>query len=314
VPYAVRVVNAYLLLGEPLTLVDPGADWAETRAELEAALGAHGLRLEDVERIVITHQHHDHAGLAHWIKERSGSEVVAHAGIVAHLAGLAWDSMEAEDQFQAGVMRLNGVAEGRIGELYEVSKAHRVYGGSVEVDVPVRDGDVVRAGAHELVVHERPGHSPSDLVLVERDGSFALGGDHLIATISSNPVVHRPLDRPADPRDRPEALVAYLDSLRRTAGLDIDTVLPGHGPPVVDHGRLIGERMTFHERRKERMLESLGADPVTAHELALEIWGEVARKEPFLTLSEALGHLDLLEREGLVTVAEDDGVRRYSRS
>ena len=315
VPYAVRVVNSYVLLGEPLTLVDPGADWAETRSELEAALGAHGPRLEDVERIVITHQHHDHAGLAHWIKERSGAEVVAHAGIVDHLADLAWDSMEAEDQFQAGVMRLNGIAEERIDELYEVSKAHRVYGGSVEVDVKVRDGDVVRAGAHELVVHERPGHSPSDLVLVERDGSFALGGDHLIATISSNPVVHRPLDRPADPRDRPEALVAYLDSLRRTAALDIDTVLPGHGPPVVDHGRLIGERMTFHERRKDRMLDSLGAEPVTAHELALEIWGEVARKEPFLTLSEALGHLDLLERDGRVTGAEDgDRVRRYSRT
>ena len=315
VPYAVRVVNSYVLLGEPLTLVDPGADWAETRAELEAALGSHGLRLEDVERIVITHQHHDHAGLAYWIKERSGAEVVAHAGIVDHLAGLTWDSMEAEDQFQAGVMRLNGVAEDRIGELYEVSKAHRVYGGSVEVDVPVRDGDLVRAGAHELVVHERPGHSPSDLVLVERNGSFALGGDHLIATISSNPVVHRPLDRPADPRDRPEALVAYLESLRRTAALDIDTVLPGHGPPVLDHGRLIGERMTFHERRKERMLESLGDQPLTAHELALEIWGEVARKEPFLTLSEALGHLDLLERDDRVTVAEDDGgVHRYLRS
>jgi glyoxylase-like metal-dependent hydrolase (beta-lactamase superfamily II) len=314
VPYAVRVVNAYLLLGEPLTLVDPGADWAETRAELEGRLAAQGLRLEDVERIVITHQHHDHAGLAHWIKERSGAVVVAHAGIVDHLAGLAWDSMEAEDQFQAGVMRLNGVAEERIGELYELSKAHRVYGGSVAVDVAVRDGDVVRAGAHELVVHERPGHSPSDLVLVERDGSFALGGDHLIATISSNPVVHRPLDRPADPRDRPQALVAYLESLRRTAALDVDTVLPGHGPPVFDHGRLIGERLTFHERRKERILESLGDEPLTAHQLALEIWGEVARKEPFLTLSEALGHLDLLEREGLVAVAEDDGVRRYSRS
>jgi glyoxylase-like metal-dependent hydrolase (beta-lactamase superfamily II) len=315
VPYAVRVVNSYVLLGEPLTLVDPGADWAETRAELEAALGTYGLRVEDVERILITHQHHDHAGLAHWIKERSGAEVVAHAGIVDYLAGLAWDSMEAEDRFQAGVMRLNGVAENRIRELYEISKAHRVYGGSVEVDVPVRDGDVVRAGAHELVVHERPGHSPSDLVLVERNGSFALGGDHLIATISSNPVVHRPLDRPADPRDRPEALVAYLESLRRTAALDIDTVLPGHGPPVLDHGRLIGERMTFHERRKERMLDSLGDEPVTAHELALEIWGEVARKEPFLTLSEALGHLDLLERGDRVTVAEDDGgVHRYSRS
>ena len=315
VPYAVRVVNAYLLLGEPLTLVDPGADWAETRSELETGLAAHGLRLEDVERIVITHQHHDHAGLAHWIKERSGAEVVAHHGLVDYLAGLAWDSMEAEDQFQAEVMRLNGVAEERIEELYEVSKAHRVYGGSVAVDVPIREGDVVRAGTHELVVHERPGHSPSDLVFVERDGSFALGGDHLIASISSNPVVHRPLGRPADPRERPLALVAYLDSLRRTAALDVGTVLPGHGPPVTDHGRLVGERMTFHERRKERMVETLGEETMTAHELALAIWGEVARKEPFLTLSEALGHLDLLEREGRVAVGEDaGGVRRYGRA
>jgi glyoxylase-like metal-dependent hydrolase (beta-lactamase superfamily II) len=315
VPYAVRVVNAYLLLGEPLTLVDPGADWAETRSELEAGLAAHGLRLEDVERIVITHQHHDHAGLAHWIKERSGAEVVAHHGIVGHLAGLAWDSMEAEDQFQAGVMRLNGVAEERIQELYDVSKAHRVYGGSVAVDIPVAEGDTVRAGTHTFVVHERPGHSPSDLVLVDEHGEFALGGDHLIATISSNPVVHRPLDRPADPRERPAALVAYLDSLRRTAALDIGAVLPGHGPPVTDHGRLVGERMTFHERRKERVVETLGQGRATAHELALEIWGEVARKEPFLTLSEALGHLDLLERDGRVAVVEDDdGRRRYERS
>jgi len=91
VPYAVRVVNAYLLLGEPLTLVDPGADWVDTREALEGALASHGLRLEDVERIVITHQHHDHAGLAHWIRERSGAEVVAHHGLAPYLAGLAWD-------------------------------------------------------------------------------------------------------------------------------------------------------------------------------------------------------------------------------
>ena len=312
VPYAVRVVNAYLLLGEPLTLVDPGADWADTREALEGALASHGLQLEDVERIVITHQHHDHAGLAHWIRERSGAEVVAHHGLVPYLAGLAWDSMEAEDQFQAGVMRLHGVPEERIQELYEISKAHREYGGSVAVDIPVRDGDVVAAGMHRFTVHERPGHSPSDLVLVAEDGSFALGGDHLIGSISSNPVVHRPLDRPADPRDRPPALVAYLESLRRTATLDIDVVLPGHGPPVQDHGRLVGERLAFHQRRKDRIVEALGAGRSTARELALEIWGEVARKEPFLTLSEALGHLDVLELEGRVEQAEDaDGLRRY---
>jgi glyoxylase-like metal-dependent hydrolase (beta-lactamase superfamily II) len=312
VPYSVRVVNAYLLLGEPLTIVDPGADWEETRVELDASLAAHGLRVEDIEQIVLTHQHHDHVGLAHEIKRRSGARVVAHGLLAPFLAGLSWDSPEAEDAYQASVMRLHGVPEQRIQELYDVSRAHRKYGGSVEIDVPVRDGDVLAAGSHRFVVHERPGHSPSDLVFVDEGASLALGGDHLIASISSNPVVHRPLDRPADPRDRPQALVAYLDSLRRTAALDLDVVFPGHGPPVHDHGRLIGERLEFHERRKQRILASLGDAAMTVHELALEVWGEVARREAFLTLSEALGHLDLLEAEGRVRQLEDDGLVRYA--
>src|SRR2546423_11444652 len=119
VPFSVRVVNAYLLPGDPLTLVDPGADWDETGIELDAALAAHGLRVEDVERIVLTHQHHDHVGLAHRLKERSGADVVAHALLVPYLAELAWNSMEAEDTYQADVMRLHGVPEDRIEELFE---------------------------------------------------------------------------------------------------------------------------------------------------------------------------------------------------
>ncbi len=314
VPYAVRVVNAYLLLGDPLTLVDPGSLWEDTRTELETGLAQHGLRVEDIERVIVTHQHHDHAGFAHWVKEQSGADVVGHGGLKAHFAELAWDSMEAEDQFQAGVMRLHGVAETRIQELFEISKAHRGYGGSFDLDHPVREGDVVEAGIHRFTVYERPGHSPSDLLFVDETGTIALGGDHLIGSISSNPVVHRPLDRPADPKDRPPSLVHYIDSLRKTAALDIETVLPGHGPSVTDHGRLIGDRISFHERRKERIAEALGDTAQTAHEIALTVWGEVARKEPFLTLSEALGHLDLLENEGRVKVVADGDLWRYTKA
>ena len=78
VPFAVRAVNCYLLEGDPLTLIDPGADWPETLVELEASLSARGLRLEDVEQIILTHQHYDHVGLAHTVRERSGATVVAH--------------------------------------------------------------------------------------------------------------------------------------------------------------------------------------------------------------------------------------------
>jgi glyoxylase-like metal-dependent hydrolase (beta-lactamase superfamily II) len=312
VPYAVRVVNAYLLLGDPLTLVDSGTDWGETRSELEASLATHGVAIEDIEQLIITHQHHDHAGLAHYVKERSGAIVVAHHLLGPFLGELAWDSMEAEDLYQAEVMRLHGVPEERIRELYEVSKRARVYGGSVDVDRGIREGDVVEAAGRRLTVFERPGHSPSDLIFVEEDGRFVLGGDHLLGSISSNPIVHRPLAGPADPRHRVPALVNYVDSLRRTAELDVGPILPGHGPPIEGHRALVADRLAFHERRKERIFAAVAARARTAHEVALEIWDDVAIREAFLTLSEALGHLDLLEAEGRVTsVDQQDGLVVY---
>jgi len=314
VPFAVRAVNCYLLEGEPLTLVDPGADWPETMIELEEGLARRGLRVEDIQQVILTHQHYDHVGLAHRVRERSGATVVAHELLRPFLADLPGE-MELEDTYQAEVMRLHDVPEPAIAELYSVSREHRVYGGSVAVDRTVREGDVVRAGARDLLVSERPGHSPTDTVFLDAGERLAIVGDHLIGHISSNPVIHRPLDRPADTRDRMRSLPNYLAGLRRTATLDVDVLLPGHGNPVEGHRDLVAERLDFHERRKERIFDSLADGPKTAHRLALDLWGHIAEREPFLTLSEALGHLDLLEEEGRVAVDEgEDGLLRYAVS
>jgi len=311
VPFSVRAVNGYLLEGDPLTLVDPGTDWEETAVELAAALAARGLRVEDVEQVILTHQHYDHVGLVHRVREQSGAIVVAHELLLPFLADLP-GQMELEDIYQADVMRLHGVPEVTIAGLYAVSKEHRIYGGSVTVDRTVREGDVIQAGGRRLVVGERPGHSPTDTIFVEESERLAIVGDHLIGHISSNPVIHRPLDRPADVRDRMRSLPLYLDSLRRTAELDIDVLLPGHGNPVESHRALVDERLDFHDRRKERIYGGLAHGARTAHELALDLWGNVAEREAFLTLSEALGHLDLLEDEGRVCAVEgDDGLLRY---
>ena len=76
-PFAVGRVNTYLIEDDPLTLVDSGPNSATSLTALEAALAAHGHRVEDVERLVITHQHIDHIGLAQILADRSGAEVVA---------------------------------------------------------------------------------------------------------------------------------------------------------------------------------------------------------------------------------------------
>ena len=137
-----------------------------------------------------------------------------------------------------------------------------------------------------------------------------IGGDHLLARISSNPLVSRPLMRsPTHHADqpRPRALLQYMDSLRSTRELPLRLVLPGHGDPIVDHAALIDERLRMHRRRAARVLEILDRRPLSAYEIAQEMWGNVAVTQAYLTLSEVLGHLDLLVEMGQAAERDSDG-------
>jgi hypothetical protein len=99
--------------------------------------------------------------------------------------------------------------------------------------------------------------------------------------------------------------------MRATSELPAELVLTGHGDPIVDHGTLIEERFRMHARRARKMLRMLGAKPLTAYEIALQMWGNVAVTQAYLTLSEVLGHMDLLVRDGGVREQEQDDVVRF---
>jgi glyoxylase-like metal-dependent hydrolase (beta-lactamase superfamily II) len=183
----------------------------------------------------------------------------------------------------------------------------------VHVTRPLAAGAELTFRDRSLRVHHRPGHSPSDTVFADEERGVLIGGDHLLAHISSNPLVARPLPgtEPAD-GSRPRALVAYIESLRATREMDLAVVLPGHGDPVTDHRALIDERLRLHERRATKIYRLLGDGPRTAHEVARAMWGEVAITQAFLTLSEVLGHVDLLLADGRATEAQEDGVVRFA--
>jgi glyoxylase-like metal-dependent hydrolase (beta-lactamase superfamily II) len=159
-------------------------------------------------------------------------------------------------------------------------------------------------------VHHRPGHSPSDTVFHDEASGELIGGDHLIGHISSNPLISRPLDGD-ESGGRPRALVTYLASLRATREMDLRVVRPGPGDPVEDHRALIDERFAMHERRARKLHGLVAERPRTAHELAQELWGNVAVTQAYLTLSEILGHVDLLLDDGRVVEEEADGVVRF---
>jgi glyoxylase-like metal-dependent hydrolase (beta-lactamase superfamily II) len=201
-----------------------------------------------------------------------------------------------------------GIPEETVIALRSVSRSFRAWGSSAEVTRPLRDGEELRLRDRSLQVLHRPGHSPSDTVFWEEDRAILIAADHLLPHISSNPLMARPLDGSTE---RPQALVTYIGSLRKTRELPAEIVLPGHGDPITDHRALIDERLTLHERRAEKIHGLIAERPRTAFEIAQELWGNVAVTQAFLTLSEVVGHVDLLINAGRVKEADHDGVVRF---
>ena len=317
-PFLVGPVNLYLIEDDPLTLVDAGPNSGLALEALGEGLGALGRRIEEIERIVLTHQHMDHIGLAGVLARTSGAQVAAISGLGPCLEDYAqW--MACEDAFAERVMARHGIPDDVRLALQAVSASFRGWGAPVTPDVELVDGGTVGFAGRDLEVHARPGHSPSDTVFLDRESGVLIGGDHLLADVSSNPLIARRLDwgLPGDPAsealERPHQLEIYLESLSRTEAMDgIEAVLGGHGPAFSDYRALIAERRGLHERRASKILKMLGEGPATAHELAERMWGNVAVTQAYLTLSEILGHVDLLRASGSVQVEEDGGVVRFA--
>lgn len=307
-PFAVGRVNCYLVEDDPLTLVDTGPNSGTSLVSLERSLAEHGRRVEDLERIVLTHQHMDHIGLAQILAERSGAEVLAFDPLVPWL-GRYREEMEADDVFAEAIMRRHGIPGDVVYSLRAVSQLARAWGARVEGAHGLRDGDELPFAGRSWRVHHRPGHSPSDIVLHDERTGELVGGDHLISHISSNPVIARPLD--GGDGSRPHALLVYLESLRATADMPVEVVFPGHGDPFGDHAALIEGRFRMHDKRAAKIGRLVAERPLTAYEIAQSLWGNVAVTQAYLTLSEVLGHLDLLVERGEVAEDEQDGVVRW---
>ena len=306
-PFAVGRVNCYLIEDEPLTLVDTGPNSGKALDELGSQLGEHGHSIDDLELVIVTHQHIDHLGLVEIVAEHSGAEVAA-LGIAAERLANFDEDAEAEDRFAVELMLRNGIPEEVTAALRSVSRSFRGWGSHVEVTHPLADGQVLPFGDRTLQAIHRPGHSPSDTLFWDEQRRILIAADHLLAHISSNPLVSRPLDGSAQ---RTHSLVTYIESMRRTREMPAEIVLTGHGDPVTDHVALIDSRLAAHERRKEKIYKLVAERPRSGYELAQAIWGNVAVTRAFLTLSEVIGHADLLVDEGRVREADDGSVIRY---
>jgi glyoxylase-like metal-dependent hydrolase (beta-lactamase superfamily II) len=302
-------VNAWLLKGEPLTLVDTGPRDERALDALERGLAREGVQLDDIELVLATHHHLDHIGLAATIQRRAGARVAVLDATAEYLE--RYEQRIAMDRrFSRALMAHHGVPGAVINGGEGFWDYLRDSAERFDADIRLSDGDVISAGGRDLRVLARPGHSSTDTLFVDDDERIAFVGDHLLAGISSNTEIY-----PAAEPDgtRPRARVEYLANLRRTAGMPLERLLTGHGRPVSDHARLVGERLEEHRDRCRRIVAILEDGPRTAFAVAAGLWPEaILDEQPLMVVWEVLGHMDLLIDAGMVAERiGDDGQARF---
>ncbi|MBI4772517.1 MAG: MBL fold metallo-hydrolase [Chloroflexi bacterium] len=311
-PLPVGPVNVYLAEGGQLTLIDTGPKHDASRAALEAGLAGHGYCVEDLRRVVLTHRHVDHVGLAGEIVARSGAQVVTHPLTVPWLAGYSAE-LERNRAFYQQIWREGGVPAEIVDEISrEGGRTGRWVDSLDPASIQtVDEGDRLCLAGLEWQVFHTPGHAGGLICLWQPQSRVLLANDHLIRKISSNPVIEHP---PLSYGARPRRLVEYLSHMQRMAALKPELALSGHGEAITDPAGLVRQRLAFHRRRANLVYKALADGPRTLWELTAPIFPRLRNGTDYvLGMSEILGHLDLLVEDGRVAPVREGALLRWSR-
>ncbi len=297
-PFAVGPVNVYLADGEPLTLIDTGPKWDDARRALEAGLAALGHRVEDVRRLVLTHHHADHVGLAGEIVARSGAEVLTHPYNFPWLRDYPAERQR-HHLFYTRLWEDSGVPAEVVTAMEASGLEFARWVDPLAPDLALDEGGCLELDGSGWHVFHTPGHAGGLICLWEPQRRTLIANDHFIKDISSNPVLE---PSPLSAGPRPKRLVQYLHQMRRMAALEPARALSGHGDVVEDVAGLVRQRLAFHARRKERLLKLVVEQPRPLWDLVQTVFGARLQRgmDWFLGCSEILGHLDLLEEDGAI--------------
>lgn len=305
-------VLPYLIPGDDgYTLIDCGWNTPEAFAALEDELREVGVTFDDITRLIVTHVHPDHYGLAGKIQEVCGAQVIVHQRERDFIRSRYRQPEQLLERM--GVwLRQHGVPKDEMPDLRESSMPARAYVTAAEPDAVLWGGELLDFGIYRFEVYWTPGHSPGHICFYERAQRVILTGDHVLPTITPNVSLH--------PQQQGNPLGDYLASLRRLEPLEVDDVLPAHEHSFKDlQGRLV-EIVAHHDERLTEMLAIVGDGRATAYDVASGIvWttGTFDTFSPWMrraAISETLAHLEFAVQEGRLHQLEEGGIIRFEQT
>lgn len=302
--FSIGEVWVFLWKGDPLTLIDAGINTPDAREAMLEGLRREDVAPRDIRRIIVTHHHPDHVGLLRFLADASGAEICGHPEVVQqHRLGYTYD--EAQREFFTGLMRELGVPAEVLDQVMLNWGSLKSLVEFFEVTRPLPD----ESSVGPFTVYHVPGHSATDILLVNSGEGYTISGDHLLEKVNPNPM----LRRPAPGQVRGRSMVEFRQSLMRSRGLELGRCFPSHGKPFDDHRRVVDALLAQHERRNERILARIAHDGFSPYDASKALYPRQRTPDTFLCLSAATGQLELLESRGVLRSEIREGVVRYSR-
>lgn len=307
-PFSLKWVNSYLVpegQGSGYTVVDPGLRTDDAVRLWDETLQERSIDWRDIVRIVLTHQHPDHYGLAGYMQEKSGAPVFITERSHRYARRL-WGGGDEYGEALKALFLSHGMPAEPMRDINEnlESFVARV---SPQPDVTyMRAGGVLTMNGRDWELIDAPGHAYGAVCLYDNKRQWMLCGDQVLPRITPNVSVV--------PGEEEDPLADFLGSLEQLQTYDVELALPGHRDPFTNFRERIGELRSFHARRLADMTDRLAEQPATAFELCEAMFGTHLRSNPHnlrFAMAETLAHLFHLGLRGLASSRASGGVIRY---
>jgi glyoxylase-like metal-dependent hydrolase (beta-lactamase superfamily II) len=319
-PFALNHINLWLLRDEMdgengkiqgWTVVDCCIDRAESRAQWQSIFDTQ-LEGLPILRVICTHMHPDHIGLAHWICDTWKVRLWISATDYNVARNLSSAASNVGGQAAADFYASHGLIDP---ESVAKIKARTGYYSGLVPAVPdsyhrIMDGDVIRIGGRDWRCISGYGHAPEHIALYCEDLNTLISGDMVLPRISTNVSVFD-----LEPEGNP--LKLFLTSIKRYLDLPADTlVLPSHGKPFTGMHQRIAQLQNHHADRLAEVMQACTAQPHSGADIVpIMFKRELDLHQMTFAIGEAVAHLHMLWYEGkLSRLSGTDGVYRFSAS
>lgn len=305
-PYQVGPVNCYLIRNRPYTLIDPGTESAEGRKGLLAGLAAAGIRPDEIERVILSHWHADHSGLARWISEQWGAQVYVHK----------LENPKLMPGYDKHAERLPFLHEAGIpaGDLEEIINDRDPLPAPLLPATRVNlleGGETLEFAGGRLQIVHMPGHTTGHICLYESASRILMAGDFILAHITPNPFITA---RPEDPVKRVPVLAQYLTALNTMKYMDIGLILTGHGDNIDDCPTAVKKVLEHRYKRLDMVAAILDRAVLSPYQVMRTMYPAIRGFDILLGISEVFACLDYLEVMGKVRHEVRNGISLYRHS